>query len=226
MYVQPFSFNCEKCGKRCNSSKSITEYTTEGFLATSDHCPDQQTTRGNEYEHSNEPDDEPIEPSNGKVGPDTPINRDWIPRSKYRRVQNQIKKQHLSVIFNLSSIILTPGMEALLNRGLNFAVLPLKLDITQVLVDWKRFERTMIWREWWFGCETVDNIKEPIFKTKKSNLPKNYKMPNGLRTYISAVRSEIIDPKNRNKVESNLTFEEQQALKDLVKLRREKKHSG
>ena len=45
-------------------------------------------------------------------------------------------------------------------------------------------------------------------------------MPNGLRTYVSGVRSEIIDPKNRNKVKSNLTSKEQQALKDLVKLQK------
>ena len=59
-----------------------------------------------------------------------------------------------------------------------------------------------------------------LTKRKKSNLPNNYKMPNGLRTYVSGVRSEIIDPKNRNKVKSNLTSKEQQALKDLVKLQK------
>ena len=44
----------------------------------------------------------------------------------------------------MSSIELTEAMDKLLNRGLNFSVLPDKLDITQVLVDWKRFERTMV----------------------------------------------------------------------------------
>ena len=84
----------------------------------------------------------------------------------------------------------------------------------------------MIWREWWFGREPVGDHKEPIFKTKKNNLPKNYKMPNGLKTYVSAVKSKIMDPKNRNKVKSNLTYDEQQALKDLVKLQKEKKDRG
>ena len=49
-------------------------------------------------------------------------------------------------------------------------------------------------------------------------------MPNGLRTYVTAVKSEIIDPKNRNKVKSNLTVEEQQALKGLVRLQKEKNY--
>ena len=72
-------------------------------------------------------------------------------------------------------------MERVLNKGFNFSVLPSKLNITQVLVDWKRFERTMIWKEWWFGHEIIDEYKEPIFKKNKSNLPKDHKVPNGLK---------------------------------------------
>ena len=128
-------------------------------MAPSNYGPDQQncgSSGGNGPEHSNESDDEPVESSNGKVGSDTTVKFEWIPRSRFRREQNIIKKQPISVVFNISSIILTPSMETLLNRGLNFAVLPNKLDIIQVLVDWKRFERTMIWREWWFGREAVD----------------------------------------------------------------------
>ena len=33
-----------------------------------------------------------------------------------------------------------------------------------------------------------------------------------------------MDPKNRNKVKSNLTYDEQQALKDCVKLQKERKN--
>ena len=51
-----------------------------------------------------------------------------------------------SVIFNYSDTILTEPMEKVLNRGLNFSVLPNKLDLTQVLVDYKRYERSAIWR--------------------------------------------------------------------------------
>ena len=81
-------------------------------------------------------------------------------------------------------------MEKVLNRGLNFALLPDRLDITQTLVDWKRFERTMIWKEWWFGRDLEEDYKQPLFKVKKVNLPKNYKVPNGVKTYLSAVKSE------------------------------------
>ena len=58
-----------------------------------------------------------------------------------------------------------------LNRGLNFAILPLKLDITQVLVGVKKFEKSIIWKEFWFGRDK-EEFKPPIFKSKKINLPK------------------------------------------------------
>ena len=156
-----------------------------------------------------------------KLGLTPQYKKKWIPRCKYRKAQNR-KKQPISVVFNISSLILTKAMNKLLNRGLNIVVLPNKLDINQVLVDWKWFERTMIWKEWWFGREGDINMKEPIFKVKKNNMQKNYSMPHGLKTHTNAVRSEIVDPKNRIKVISNLTVEEQDALKELTKLQKNK----
>ena len=43
-----------------------------------------------------------------------------------------------SILFNYSIIEITEAIEKLINKGLNFSVLPNKLDITQVLVDYKR----------------------------------------------------------------------------------------
>ena len=110
-----------------------------------------------------------------------------------------------------------------MNRGLNFGVLSGKLDITQVFVDLKKFDRTMIWKEWWHGHTTEEEYDKPMFKTHKTNLPANYKVPNGLKTYLSSVKSEVVDPKNRIKVKCNLPEDELEALKELVKLQRDKK---
>ena len=44
-------------------------------------------------------------------------------------------QKEISVVFNYSKIKLSQAMETLLNRGFNFSILPLKLDLTQVLVD-------------------------------------------------------------------------------------------
>ena len=113
-------------------------------------------------------------------------------------------------------------MENLLNRGLKFAVLPLKLDITQVLVDFKQFERSTIWKEFWYGREQNADKKIPIFRNKKHNLPKNYQVPDGLKTFLNSVKSEFMDHRNRNQVECNLPQDELNALKQLVKLQVER----
>ena len=153
-----------------------------------------------------------------------PVNtNEWIPKSRYKRKINSLKKQNINVIFNYSSITLTEAMEKLLNRGLNFSILPLKLDITQTLVEFKRFERTMIWKEFWYGRNTEETYKPPIFKAKKTNLPKNHKTHNGLKTYLGAIKSKIMDHQNRNKVESNLPEDEIEALKEVIKLQKDHK---
>ena len=64
-------------------------------------------------------------------------------------------------------------MERLLNKGLNFSILPKKMDLTQVYVDFKKFKRSAIWKEFWFGKDNEESKKQ-IFKTNKTNLPKNY----------------------------------------------------
>ena len=109
-------------------------------------------------------------------------------------------------------------MKALLNRALNFSVLPLKLDITQVLVDFNRFSRAAIWHEFWYETEKDQTYLKPIFKKLKSNLPKNYSSPNGLKTFLSSIKSEIMDPKNRNSEKSNLPPDEIVALIELIRL--------
>ena len=113
-------------------------------------------------------------------------------------------------------------MVTLLNRGLNFAILPLKLDLTQVLVDFKRFERSVLWHEFWYGSDSKESYSPPIFPKQKRNLPKNHSTPKEVKSYLSAIKSEITDPRNRNNVKCNLPVIEMNALKELIKLQREK----
>ena len=113
-------------------------------------------------------------------------------------------KQQVNVIFNYSKFMLTKDMESLLNMGLNFAILPLKLDLTQVLTDFKRLERTMTWKEFWHGRDTLNNQKSTIFKQKKNNLPRNYKNPKNLKTFLSGIKSDSLDHKIEERL--NVTF--------------------
>ena len=125
-------------------------------------------------------------------------------------------------MFNYSKVNLTQSMENLLNRGFNFSILPLKLDITQVLVDFKKFERSVIWHEYFHDSESNGDFRKRIFKSNKCNLPKKYKSPKGLKTYLNSIKSEIMDHRNRNYVECNLPQDEIQALKELIQLQKEK----
>ena len=52
---------------------------------------------------------------------------------------------------------------------------------------------------------------------------RNHRPHRGLQDYLAAVRSEIMDPKNRHTVKSNISEGEKEALKELVKLQKERK---
>ena len=126
-------------------------------------------------------------------------------------------------VFNISRYTLTKSMESLLSRGLNFAILPKKLDITQVLVDFRRFKRSVTWMEFWHNRETdKDENTTKIFKTEKTNMPKNHVTPEGLNVFLNSIKSEIMDPRNRNEAECNLPVNELNALKELIKLEKER----
>ena len=61
----------------------------------------------------------------------------------------------------------------MLNRGLNFSILPEKLNFTQVLVDLAKFERLMEWKEFWHDKPADEPYVPPLFKKQKHNRPKN-----------------------------------------------------
>ena len=133
-----------------------------------------------------------------------------------------MKRQKVSVVFNYSSIELTPAMETLLNRGLNFAITPLKLNLSQVLCDFQKFERTIIWQEYWANQPQSEYVA-PIFKKQKTNYPSKHPTPQGIKMFLNAAKSEISDIKGFNKTRPNLPPQEQKALHQLVNLQRERK---
>ena len=77
--------------------------------------------------------------------------------------------------------------------------MPNKIDITQVLVDIKRFERACIWTKFHHGKDDKDTQNEQTFKKNKTNLPQKYTVPEDLNIFLNAVKSEISDPRNRFK---------------------------
>ena len=86
--------------------------------------------------------------------------------SKKQKIK--LKRKPLSIVFNKSSFVLTQDMEDVLNKGLNLAVLPNRLDLPQVLTDFRYFERTMIWMEFWHGRDQEGQLYKRIFKRRKN----------------------------------------------------------
>ena len=147
-------------------------------------------------------------------------------RLKSKKKSKSEKKCPISVVFNYSSLELTKPMLTLLNRGLNFVVKPLSVELSKVLTDFKKFERKLIWREF-FHDKDNDEYIPPVFKEEKTNLPRNHPLPKGLQKFSNTVEcnlqdksqwnKEHLDPKN-----SNISSEEVSALKELVKLQRDR----
>ena len=112
-------------------------------------------------------------------------------------------------------------MVKVLNHGLKYSVLPSKLDISQVLTDLRQFERTMVWKDYWFGKDQEPYVP-PIFKQKKNNFFRNHRAPKGLQDYLAAIKSEMSDPMNRHRVKNNFTNKEKYALKKLIQLQKDR----
>ena len=51
---------------------------------------------------------------------------------------------------------------------------------------------------------TTKILKSIFFKEEKTNMPSKYSVPEGQKISLSAIKSEIQDPRNRNNVLSNL----------------------
>jgi hypothetical protein len=96
---------------------------------------------------------EPNEPKKKK-------HRRFVKRSKWKRLQVKKNKEQITAIYNHSDLKLSDAMKSVLNRGLNFCVSPLTLNITNVLVEYRKYERSVKWVEFL------------LTKTLKTNLTK------------------------------------------------------
>ena len=81
------------------------------------------------------------------------------------------------------------------------------------------------------GCGKSFGMEEELRKhtnrqcsnKRNINFPQKHRAPKELYDNLAAVQSDTMDLYNRNKIKSNLTDEEKEALKELNKLKRERK---
>ena len=215
--TKKLTFLCKKQGKQ----------TVIDIVETTSEC-DHEEEEDNDISDgdSPSPDTTPVTDDKSAKVENAPSNnskkkkREWLPKNKYRRQKKKILKQKVSVVFNYSGIQLSKGAEQVLNRGLNFSILPEKLNIGELLSDIDRFERNMEWTEHFHGKDEDDEYIKPLFKKVKTNRPKN--PSEGLKTCVNSIRSELKDPENRNKVRPNLSPAELQGLRELQQLQRDR----
>ena len=147
-------------------------------------------------------------------------------RAKYRKRMNKEKsKTPISVVFNYSNIELTPSMIKLLNRGLNFCVMPAKVNLSKLMSDFRKFERKMRWTEFFSEKKDDSTYDPPIFKIEKQNLPKNHVQPRLLQVFHSSIEVDLQDRSQWNREflntsRSNLPQEEMKALQTLIELQK------
>ena len=70
----------------------------------------------------------------------------------------------------------------------------------------------MTWKEYLYGKEKDVTYVKPLFKEKKHNFPRNKQAPRGLLNYLAAVKSDLMNPKKKQIVKSNITEGEKKAL--------------
>ena len=54
-------------------------------------------------------------------------------------------------------------------------------------------------------------------------MPKNNSVPEGLKVFLSSIKSEITDPRNQNEEKCNIPIDEINALKELIQLQKDRK---
>ena len=147
--------------------------------------------------------------------------RKFVKKTVWTRRQRKFRNKGTSLYFNYSDIVISPAMDKLLNRGLNYSITPGKVNVTELLIDIDKFVRTNLWKEFFFDSPKTD-FKPPIVKTEKNNLPKKHKTPENLKRFLHATTSELLDEKNRNPVTKNLPDDEVKALKLLIDMQKSK----
>ena len=82
----------------------------------------------------------------------------------------------------------------------------------------------MLWHEYFYGEDKMD-YEAPLFKTEKTNVPRNHPQPRALEVFHHSVENFISDKSNWNKKllnpkRSNISDGEFNALNELIDLQK------
>jgi hypothetical protein len=145
-------------------------------------------------------------------------NRRFMKRTRWKKVQDKKKSQEISAIYNYSKIVLTDDMNNILSKGLNFCVTPEQIILSELLVDFRKFERSVKWKEYFRDEENEEDRKPDIFPKEKKNLPPKHRKH--LDNFLTGVKSKLRGT-TLNKSTCNIPKGEVDASASLVNLQKE-----
>ena len=141
--------------------------------------------------------------------------RRFIKRSKYRCIQRKLSSKPLdNLVINYSKHLLTPDQNSLLNKHLSFVSVPDKVNLTELDYNYKRFSRSMRWRESFAHKKNEEPRPDDIFHEKKHNLP-THPSSRPLNDFLYGVKSDLLTLSSK-KVYPNLTSSQKTALNQPI----------
>ena len=157
-------------------------------------------------------------------------NRKFIKRNRYRKLKKKIdRKMQLPLVTNFSDIEVTKDMESLLNKGLNYAIVPKTINTTQIIAGFERMGRTMNWMDK-INKEKESNEERELDLSLTDNFikvpwkPTNIRQPQGtptadLTTFLNGSLSCVLGS-DLKKTHRNLPVNERAAMDKLVSLQK------
>ena len=180
-------------------------------------------------------------PSHFKASADSDIkerkskkSRKFIKRNKYRRKKRQLDKRMQSqIVTNYSDKVLTNDMKSFCQLGLNFAMVPRKVNTTGIRAGFEKLSRTMHWTEFYHNDrdtnltqqstsqdDSLTSFKALPWKPVKTNLPDKAPSPD-LKTFINGSLNCVLGS-DLNRVHSNITPGQARARDQLIKWQRDR----
>ena len=152
-------------------------------------------------------------------------NRKFVKRTKYRRKMKQLNKKNSNLVTNYSNIEISKDMDSLFDKGLHFAIMPKKVNTTDIHAGFQNLGRSMEWTEVLSNPDSPDcSSQEPAVKKEtpwkpvKTSLPKSAPSAD-LNTFLNGSLNCVLGS-DLNRVQPNLPENERRALNELVELQK------
>ena len=155
-------------------------------------------------------------------------NRKFIKRNKYRRKKRQLdRKMQAQIVTNYSDKVLTNEMKSFCQLGLNFAMVPKKVNTTAIQAGFEKMSRTMKWTEYFYDQKDTNFQQDPSssfkalpWKPVRTNLPDSAPSPD-LKTFVNGSLACVLGS-DLNKTHTNISPGQARARDQLIQWQKDR----